>query len=95
MREHDRGDAVRLHLTTTDEDGAASDPSSVTLHVLPPFDDEQVITPPDVAHDGTGLYSSVLTLNKPGLWRYRWVTTGVPTLAEGDALFVRYDPFGN
>lgn len=96
MDTFDRGDEVRLFASFTNDDGDPSDPTSLTVRVLPPGGTEAVHVyaaepdpeadpPEDVVQDETGSYSLTLTPEVVGRWAYRF--EGVGALASVDESF--------
>lgn len=78
--------------------GAVADPATVTLQVQRPAGTALVYGWPVAGADGSltregaagsGRFHVDVTLNTPGLWRWRLSSTGDPTTAEEGALYVR------
>lgn len=87
---YDRGDLVRLTATFTNDAGAATDPTTVTLRIKAPGG---ILSAPTPAQDNPGVYHYDLDLNAVGPWYYRWEGTGVVQTAEESLLFVRDSMF--
>lgn len=82
------GALVRLAAEFTDLEGAAIDPTTVTLRVKPPLGTAQVYpfngSPDLVETSPTGVYWADIRVTEPGKWVYRWEGTGVcEAVAEG------------
>lgn len=81
------GQGIRLSVVfTQDSDGAAADPTAVTLTLRTP---DQVETPivAEVIHDGVGLFHYDLAVDQEGLWTYQWLGTGVVLAATPEGGF--------
>lgn len=94
---YDRGDTFRISFEAHNNAGALADPSTVRLLIRKPRQAPEVHTWPGgdgvIVHDGAGLFHADRLPDVSGLWRYRWETTGDPTVSEPGELFVRYDSF--
>lgn len=75
----DIGDTVKMQATFKDDSGDLSDPASVTLTVKDPDGDTST---PSVTKESTGVYYGTVQVDTAGTWRYRFESTGTPTLAE-------------
>lgn len=67
-------------------DGAATDPTTVTLTVIPPdkSPDTYTYAGGTVTKDGTGVYSKQITLDQRGVWYCKYDGTGAcQASAEG------------
>lgn len=87
----DQGDVPRLRvnyalLSATDGTAFAVDPTSVTLEVRRP---DLVTITPTVLSDATGSYYADLTLHMPGVWRFKWESTGQAAGVEEGIYFAR------
>lgn len=96
MNTYDRGDVLTLEIDEIkDASGTVVDPSSLTLRIRAPRTAVAVRNyPGTIVKAATGHYKSDVTLDKEGLWHYRWETTGTPQIAEEGALVVRRGAFG-
>lgn len=86
MNHYEKGEQVRLKLTDLrDESGTPVDADTVRLRILPGRSSERdyTLAASEIAHDGLGAYSKLISLDVTGLWRYRWETTGPITAEEG------------
>lgn len=85
MSAYEQGQVVRATGSFKDAGGTLVDPSVVKLRVRTPAGDvtEYVYgTAPDLVKDSTGVYHFDIVLNAGGLWRYRWVSTGIGATAR-------------
>ena len=95
MNSYDRGDQVRLSLTTQ-VGGADADPTVLTLKIKKP---DQTTTSHVygvdilVIKDATGKYRYDVTLDQSGEWAYRWEATGAVVGAEENAFYVQTGSF--
>lgn len=83
----DIGDLVRIDRTFLNAAGEAADPSTVVLYLLSPSGEAS--TPTVVDDAGAGAYHVDVTPDEPGLWRYRWATTGDPQVNDEGSFRVR------
>lgn len=77
---------VRLSVAFTDLTGAPVDPTTVTVTVTPPDQAAQLITN-GISHDGVGLYHYDQTVDRVGVWQYRWQGSGAAIAATPALLF--------
>jgi hypothetical protein len=72
------GDMLRLQVSFTDADGAAVDPTTVTLTVLEPDANETSYTygAAEVEKESTGVYYYDLTVDQAGIHFFRWSAGG-------------------
>jgi hypothetical protein len=79
------GKTVRISGAFVDVNGAAVDPSTVTLAYKAPGGSRTTKTyaAGDVVKDSTGNYHYDLPLTVAGRWKYRWESTG-PTTTQTD-----------
>lgn len=84
------GDTQTLTLEVNDDAGAPVDPAALTLTIDSPTGARVVETHPhaNITKTATGRYTRRLTYTEPGVWRYRWSTTG-PIMGEGERINVR------
>jgi hypothetical protein len=84
------GDTQTLTLEVNDEAGAPVDPATLTITIDLPTGARIVETLPhaNITKTATGRFERVLTYTEPGMWRYRWSTTG-PIMGEGERINVR------
>lgn len=96
VNSYDLGDQVRLSATFTDADGAAVDPTVITVKYADPtgavtdltYDVDLAVT-----RDGDGTYYVDFVPTAAGTWRYRWESTGAVTAAAEGAFQVRRSSF--
>ena len=86
MKTYDVGDAIRLSAVFYDEDGAAVDPTTVTLKVkdlVPATTSYVYLTDAEVIKDRVGHYHAdlVITGAGDGYWHFRWEGTGAAVAA--------------
>lgn len=86
----DIGDAVTVSATFTDRDGAAADPSTVTLRIKKPDDTVTVVNQGSLTNESAvGAWSYTVTIDQAGQWWVRWEGTGTVTAAEEEMFYVR------
>lgn len=93
---YDLGEPRRLDAAFTSAEGAAADPTTVTLRITKPSG--AVITdnygsPSAIARTGTGTYYYDATLDEVGSWRWQWEGTGAVGVIEPGQLEVRGNGF--
>jgi hypothetical protein len=89
-REHDLNDSIRPTVTFTVSD-AVTDPTTVTLTVIPPDKEVETYTyaASQITKSSTGVYYRDITLDQPGVWYFRFVGTGTCVAAtEGTVTVV-------
>jgi hypothetical protein len=85
MSAYEQGQVVRATGTFKDAAGNLVDPSVVKFRVRTPA---AVVTEyiygvaGDLVKDSTGVYHFDVVLSAPGLWKYRWVSTGIGAAAK-------------
>jgi hypothetical protein len=86
MSNYERGDLVRIYCTFTDLSTVNTDPTTVTLSVLPPSGTVVTYTyaAAEIVKSATGIFYYDLSLTTVGTWRYRWVGTGTVVTATPD-----------
>lgn len=89
MNAHDKGDQVRLSVSFTDANGAAANPSSVTLKYRNPAGAVTTIAHGSLVNTPTGTFSYDLTVDQAGVWAYRFEAAGNFIGAEEDEFLVR------
>lgn len=67
---------TELAATFTNEDDELTDPTTVSLSVLPPDGDQDDYTGGQIDNPSVGLYTMVLLLDQPGRWHWRFTGTG-------------------
>lgn len=84
------GDSVDLTNTFT-VDGAATDPTTITLEVTDPSGTTDSYTHGGgtLTKDSTGVYSKTITVDERGTWLYKWTGTGTAADIE-DGTFEVY-----
>jgi hypothetical protein len=85
MSAYEQGQVVRATGSFKDASGTLVDPSVVKLRVRTPAAavTEYVYgVAQDLIKDSTGVYHFDIVLNAGGLWKYRWVSTGVGATAK-------------
>jgi hypothetical protein len=78
------GNVARLSAVFRNAAGAEANPTTVTLRYRKPGAATVSVTTPDalIVNDAAGRYHFDLALsNDPGVWEYRWESTGDPTAA--------------
>ncbi len=85
MSSWDVGDAPTLWVEWRNPGGDLT--GTITLLTLRRPDG--TTTTPTVTNPSTGRYEAVITVDQPGTWSYRWVTTDVLEAAEEGRLYVR------
>lgn len=81
MSDYIEGQMVRLSAEFRDYAGTLADPDAVTLKYKIGSGSLQTVTP---TKDSTGTYHYNLLLSAPGLYQWRWQSTGgVPTADQG------------
>lgn len=92
---HHVGDLVRVTAAFEDVDGAAVDPTTVTLKVMDPSGniDEYTYAGGDVSRSAAGSYYRDVTVDEAGDWRCWWVSTGSGQGAEPTQFIVEPTPF--
>ena len=88
---YDVGDLVRVDSAFKDILGAAADPTTVTLKVLPPGGTVLTYTYAlaEVTKSGTGAYYKDIPVTTAGTWYYRWLGTGAVVSAGEEYFHVR------
>lgn len=85
MSAYEQGQVVRATGTFKDSAGNLVDPSVVKFRVRTPA---AVVTEytygvnADLVKDSTGVYHFDIVLSTSGLWKYRWVSTGIGAAAK-------------
>lgn len=82
---YNEGDVIVLKATFKNAAGTNVDPNVVTLRVRPPGGELAIYTyGQDVqpTKTDTGVYSFDLELILPGIWKYRWLSTGVGAASQ-------------
>ena len=73
---------------TTQNAGAAIDPSSVICYVIDPNGVKNTYTGAQIIRDSIGDYHIDLTLTVSGRWIYKWQGTGIATVTSPDIIIV-------
>lgn len=80
-------------------DDALTDPTALTVRILPKDGTEVTYTWPDdaeVVHDSLGVFHVNITItNYPGVWAVRWEATGAVVAANEDAFRVSPSAFSD
>jgi hypothetical protein len=85
MSAYEKGQVVRATGTFKDSTGSLVDPSVVKFRTRTPAG---VVTEytygvnADLARDSLGVYHFDIALTTAGLWKYRWISTGVGAAAK-------------
>lgn len=89
------GDTQTLTLDVTDSSGDPTDPATLTLTIDPPTGAQIIEVYPHVNIESAsaGRFARMLTYDEPGVWAYRWATTG-PVMGEGERINVRPSTLG-
>ena len=87
---YDIGDLVRVTGTFT-VSSVATDPTTVTLKVLPPGGTLATYTyaAGEITKSGTGVYYKDIAITAAGTWYYRWLGTGAVVSAGEEYFHVR------
>src|SRR5262245_29415242 len=86
MQHLDVGESRVLSVTFANEDGDATDPTTVTLTIVAP---DGTTTTPVPTHPGVGVYEHLLDPDQSGPWQYDFAGQGNGIDAhEGDLLMV-------
>lgn len=88
---------IRIDISFTDDTGAAVDPATVVFKAKSRFGTEVTYTygtDSQVGRTAAGEYFADVTPDTPGVWRYRWETTGAGTTLRTEGEFIVQDsPF--
>lgn len=89
MSSYINGDTIRVTATFT-VDGAATDPTTVTLRVKAPSGTTTVYTYTDghLTRVSAGVYRKDVLFNAAGSWYVRWEGTGAAAGVEEEAITV-------
>ncbi len=96
MNSYDLGDQVRLSATFTDVDGAAVDPTVITVKWAAPNGAVTDLTygvDLNVTQEETGVFYVDFVPDAAGTWAYRWESSGTVTAAAEGAFMVRRSAF--
>lgn len=96
MNSYDLGDQVRLSATFTDVDGAAVDPTVITVKYAAPDGSVTDLTygvDLNVTQDATGVFYVDFVPSAAGVWSYRWESSGTVTAAAEGSFMVRRSAF--
>lgn len=99
MNAYHVGDLVRISATFTDINGAAADPTTVTLLVKLRYVIGATTTTytygggGTITKSGTGVYYQDFTPTTEGIWDYRWIGTGAIQAADEGAFNVPNSEF--
>ena len=93
MNSYHVGALVRISAAFTDTNGAAADPTAVTLlvklrYVIGATETTYTYAGGTVTKSGTGAYYVDFTPTTEGIWDYRWVGTGAIQAADENAFNV-------
>jgi len=94
---YDYGDLVRVSAVFSNIAGAAQDPDVVFLQVLNPAGvttEYEYLVDVGVVRDLQGHYHYNVDANAPGVWWYRWYSTGAGQAADEYRFKVRPSRFG-
>ena len=93
---YNRDTQVELTGTFRDEADALTDPTEVTLYVLPPAGTLETYTygAAEVTRDSLGVFTKAVTLDESGTWHYRFKGTGALVVANWKRIDVLDDPLG-
>lgn len=93
---YDVGDQIELSVVFTTAEGAAADPTVVTVQIKDPAGNVTTLEygeSEQVERDETGVYLLDLVADQPGVWAYRWAGTGALTAAAEGTFNVRRSAF--
>lgn len=91
-----RGSAAEIDVTLRDGTGRVADPTALTLFIMAPDGQEETRSWPageGISRASAGIFSAVITLDRPGEWKYRWAATGSVETAANGGLLVAHDDF--
>lgn len=74
--QYDIGETATLRVTCIDSDGELADPILLALVVTHPDASQDTYAVGDLDHDGTGEFSTSVTLDADGVWTYTFAATG-------------------
>lgn len=86
------GQVARLYTLEWSQEGVAGDPPVVQCLVKKPDGTTTTYTylgGPEIQRDGPGLYYVDITLNAPGIWKYKWQGGAPWTSVEDGTLTVQ------
>lgn len=86
---YDIGDERTLQVDFTDANGAAADPTTVTLNVREPDGTLVVKTGGELANPQVGRYTFAYTIAQGGRHVVRWEGTGAVVTAEESEFYAR------
>lgn len=89
---YDIGDLVKISATFTDENGTATDPTTLEAAFKSPSGTISTFTygtDPEVVRDSAGVYHLDISITESGRYDYRWSSTGTGQAAEEGYFEVR------
>jgi hypothetical protein len=91
---YDQGVRTKLRTSIRNEANQLTNPSTVTIKLCDPDGIETIKTTPlDVSNPSTGVFDYSHVWSKPGIWYYRWISTGDPQHEKAAHAFVRRPDF--
>ena len=90
MSDYIVGDSVRLGASFTDTVGTATDPTTVTLEILPPSGTKVTYTYSlgEITRSSAGVFYKDIALTAEGYWFFEWQGTGTVPKVANDKLYV-------
>jgi hypothetical protein len=95
MNNYDAGSSVTLAVSFLDQSQTPAvpiNPVTVTLRVLDPNNNEQVITT-GFTNPNVGQFSTTIDCSVPGVWFYRWEAAGNIDAASDNLFVINSTPF--
>lgn len=91
MNSYDLGDVVRLSCAFATANGAASDPTAITLRIqlAPAGTPVEAAYPGDIVRDSTGAYHFDFTPAAWGTYNVEWIGTGAVAAGADSRFFIR------
>lgn len=87
MQNYYVGSQVRLDARFTNEAGALTNPTTIEfVYRSPSGAVTTLVYPATIFSTGVGLYHTYILLTEAGTYRFRWETTGSPTLTFEDII---------
>lgn len=88
-----QGQSVRIYGRFFGWENQLTDPTTITIRICAPG--WIIVGLKEVIRDGEGLYHVEVVADKPGLWTWRWETTGGVWTGDQGSFYVVGPPNGN